>query len=555
MKSYHVDCGLGIISGRIAIDGPIINDKSSFVIAARRSLFEPYMKYVNNENAQNVRPYFYDINSKVNYIFNQNNRLYLSCYVGHDNLNVINSQDMDYGNITGTLRFNHIFNDKLFSNTSLIFSKYNMSVNTSNTSQDTISWKAKLGLEHYEFKNNFVYILQKHKIEFGIQSIFYTFHPGEEIPAEGNILPTTKVADQYSLESALFFDDNIKLFEKLELQVGFRLSNYNCIGKADVYNYMEGEPRDNAYIKDTIHYGKGKIFQTYNNIEPRVTIKYSINDFQAITASYNKMKQYVQLVTFTFSPQPYDMWKPSDNYIKPLSADQYSIGWFLNIKDEGLDFSVESYYKSLKNVIETKPGSDNPFNTNIDAAIVQGIGEAYGAEFSASRSKDNFSGTLSYTWSRSLLKFDSEFLEDKINLGKTFPSDYDIPNKINITGEYRLNKRLSFTANFIYQTGRPLSLPSGQFYYMNNLMSYYSGKNQFRYKPYHRLDLGAILRNKQKPNRKWQGYWALSVYNVYDRQNEYYIGIQNKNDGTRNTEAVSMWIFGIVPSLSYNIKF
>ena len=182
MKSYHADCGLGLISGRIAIDGPVINDKSSFVVAARRSLFEPYMKYINNENAKNVRPYFYDINSKINYIFNQNNRLYLSCYVGFDQLTVLKQEDMDYGNVTGTLRFNDIFNDKLFSNTSLIFSKYNMSVNTSNNSLDTVSWQVELGLEHYEFKNDFVYILQKHKIKFGVQSIFYTFHPGEDIP-------------------------------------------------------------------------------------------------------------------------------------------------------------------------------------------------------------------------------------------------------------------------------------------------------------------------------------------------------------------------------------
>ena len=555
MKSYHADCGLGLISGRLEVEGPIINDKSSFVIAARRSLFEPYMKYVNNDNAKSVRPYFYDINSKVNYIFDPNNRLYLSGYFGSDNFYVINSQNMFYGNITGTLRFNHIFNEKLFSNTSLIFSKYSMWVTTTNTFYDTVSWKSKLGLDHYEFKNDFTYILLKHKIKFGVQSIFYTFHPGEQTPVSGNVYTFTKIPDQNSLESALFLDDNIKLFRKLEMQAGVRLSNYNCIGKADVYSYMEGEPRDNAFIEDTLHYAKGKIFQTYSNLEPRVSIKYSLNDCHAITVSYNKLVQYVQLVTFTFSPQPYDMWKPSDNYIKPLSGDQFSLGWFLQLKDKGLNFSIETYYKSLKNVIEAKPGNGNPFNTNIDAAIVQGTGKAYGAEFSANIAKDGFSGMISYTRSRSLLRFNSEFLEDKINLGKTFPSDYDLPDKINATGEYHVSKRLSFSFNFIYQTGRPLSLPSGQFYYLNNLMSYYSGKNQFRYRPYHRLDIGAILRSKQKPNRIWKGYWAFSVYNVYDRQNDYYIGITNKNDGTRNTQATSLWIFGIVPSLSYNIKF
>lgn len=553
LKTYHVDAGLGLISGRLAIEGPVIKDKSSFVVAARRSLFEPYMKYVNNDNARNVRPYFYDINSKVNYIINQNNRLYLSCYLGADQIAVLKQENMDYGNITGTIRFNHLFNDKLFSNTSVIFSKYNMVVNNT---QDSISWKGKLGLEHYEFKSDFVYTLHQHKIKFGIQSIFYTFHQNEQAIKEDNSLSSDiKINDKYAIESALFIDDNIKLLDKLEVHAGLRLSNYNCLGKADVYNYLDNKPRSNDYIKDTVHYGNGKIYQTFNNLEPRITIKYTINNFQALTASYNKMKQYVQLVTFTFSPQPYDIWKPSDNYIKPLSSDQFSLGWFLQLKNKGLDFAIESYYKLVQNVIEAKPGNANPFNKNIDAAIVQGTGKSYGLEFSAGKSKGRVTGILSYTWSRSVRKFDSNFLEEKINLGKPYSSDYDIPHKINIAGEFEISKRFSLTGNFIYQSGRPLSLPSGQFYIMNNVMSYYSGKNQYRYSPFHRLDLGAILRNKQKSDRTWQSYWVLSVYNVYNRQNEYYMGIRNKNNGTRDTEAISMWIFGVVPSLSYNVKF
>jgi hypothetical protein len=553
MKSYHIDGGLGIISGRIAVEGPIEKDKSSFIIAARRSIFEPYMKYVDNENAKDLRPYFYDINSKFNYIFNQNNRLYLSCYYGADQMSVIDEQNQQYGNITGTLRFNHIFNDRLFSNTSLIFSSYKMAVD--NKSDDTLKWAANMGLEHYEFKNDFVYSLLRHNFKFGLQSIFYTFHPGERIPDAINKYTTRiKIDDEYSLESALFLEDNIKVFNNLEVKAGLRLSNYNCFGSADIYVYRDGEPRSNDYITDTLRYKNGEIIKSYNYLEPRLSLKYTISEFQSVSASYNNMKQYVQLVTRTFSPQPYDMWKPSDNYIKPLSVDQLSLGWFVQLKDRGLDFSIESYYKILDNVVDVKAGTETFFNTNINSAIVQGTGKSYGVEFSANRNKGKLTGALSYTWSRSLRKVDSKYLEEKINLGKEYPTDYDIPHKISISGEYELSKRLSFTANFIYQTGRPLSYPSGQFYYMNSLMSYYSGKNQQRYSAFHRLDVGLILRNKPRFNQLWHSYWVLSIYNIYNRENEYFSGIRYKENG-RNTELVSLWIFNVVPSLTYNFKF
>ena len=552
LKTYHVDAGLGIISARMLVEGPIIKDKSSFVIAARRSLFEPYMKYIPNDNAKVLRPYFFDLNTKVNYIFNQNNRLYLSYYMGFDQMAILKEQNQTYGNVTATLRYNHIFNEKIFSNTSLIFSKYKMSVDKS---EDSLSWKSNMGLEHYELKNDYVITLQRHKFKFGLQSIFYNFHPGEQIPTGNNIYFTRyKVDDQYSLETALFFDDNIKLFKNFEIQAGLRLSNYNCLGKADVYNYFEDEPRNNAFIKDTIHYGKGKIYQTYNNFEPRITLKYILNETQTITASYNNMKQYVQLVTRTFSPQPYDMWKPSDNYIKPLSADQYSIGWFLHLSEKGYDFSIESFYKTLKNVIEVKAGVETVFNTNVDAAIVQGTGKAYGLEFSAGKTSGKLTGTVSYTYSRSFHTVNSDFIEKVSNWKMTFPTDYDIPHKLNIAGEYQINKRLSLTGNFIYQTGRPASFPSSQFFYMNNLMSNYTGKNQYRLRAFHHLDLGAMLYSKEMANRKWHSYWALSIYNVYNRENEYFSGIRNI-PGTRNTEAMSIWIFSVVPSLSYNFKF
>ena len=551
MKNYHFSGSVGVIAVGGTAEGPIVNDKSSFFISARRSIFEPYMKYVKNDNAKELRPYFYDINSKVNYIFDANNRLYFSWYIGGDVMSVSSLQAQSYGNYTGTLRFNHIFNDKLFSNTSLIFSSYNMSVDM----RDTFPWQADLGLEHYELKSDFLYMQSRHRMKFGVQSIFYVFHPGERVPLTANdISLKVNIDDQYAIESALFFDDNIKISEKIELQAGLRFSNYNCIGNADVYKYVDGEPLSNTNIIDTISYKNGEIYKTYNGLEPRVSLKFNIAQGQAVTASYNHIKQYVQLVSRTFSPQPCDMWKPSNSYIKPLEADQVSVGWLKQWKDRGFDISIESFYKWLDNVIEAKAGTEVILNPNLDAAIVQGTGRAYGIEFAANKRKGRFTGIFSYTWSRSLRKVDGNSLEEKVNLGKEFATDYDIPHKINIIGEYELSKRVSLTANFIYQTGRPLSYPSGQFIYMNNLMSYYAGKNMQRYNDFHRLDLGVVVRNRPKPKRKWQSSWNFSVYNVYNRENEYFNGIRYKN-GTRDTEAVSLWIFNVVPSVTYNFKF
>lgn len=557
MRSFHVSARLGLITSGLTVEGPVKKDKSSFIVAARRSLFEPYLKFVNNENAKDTRPYFYDLNSKVNYIINENNRAYLSCYLGKDiineNISSPYNNRANYGNITGTLRFNHIFNERLFSNTSVIFSNYNMQVNRY---YDTIPYKSQMGLDHYEFKNEFNYSLLRHKFDFGIQAINYVFNPGEQIPYAGNysIIKKIILPAQHSVEAAFFISDNYGITQALELQIGIRFSNYNFIGPSSVFIYQSNEPRNALNIIDTLYYGKNNIIKTYNNIEPRVSIKYNISENQTATVSYNKMAQNVQLVSRTFDPLPSDIWKPSDNYIKPLTGHQFAAGWSIFWPLKSIYFSVESYYKILENVIEVKPGTSIYFNENIDAGLLQGSGRAYGIELSFNKTEGRFTGIISFTKSKTERKIDSKFLEDKINLGKYYPTDYDIPNKFTFAGELKVSKRLSFTVSFFYQTGRPVSLPSGQFFYYNNLMPYYSGKNQERYPSYNHLDLGAVLYNKQRIGRKWQGCWTLSIYNVYSRENFYYLIIRNV-ENSRNTQALKMWCFDIVPSLTYSLKF
>lgn len=338
MKSFHASAGIGVVTSKLTLEGPILKDKSSFIFAVRRSYIDLFFKYIPNDNVHDVKTYFYDLNSKVNYIINNNNRIYLSCYLGND-LTDVSSYNEEYGNITSTLRYNHIFNKKLFSNTSLIFSKYNMA---NGQSSELWAWKNNVGLDHYEFKNAFTYFTSKHRFEFGVKAIYYTFYPGDLQPVgDSSRIVKIKIPKQYALESAVYLEDIFQVNPKIEIQYGVRLSDYNFLGPSDIYRYAENEPKDPTTIVDTIHYTRNKVIQSYINIEPRVSFKYSIQDNHIIKISYNKMSQYIQQVSNSYTPLPYDMWKASNNYIKPLTGHQFAIGYFSELSDKSLEFSLE----------------------------------------------------------------------------------------------------------------------------------------------------------------------------------------------------------------------
>jgi len=551
LKSFHGMAGIGLIASKLTLEGPLIKDKSSFIIAARRSYVDLFFKYLPNENVHGVKTYFYDFNSKLNYIINDNNRIYLSCYLGND-LTEASSYNEEYGNITTTLRYNHIFNQKIFSNTSLIFSKYNMA---NSQSSELWSWKNNVGLDHYEFKNEFAYFTNQHKIDFGIKGIYYTFYPGNLKPVgDSSKIVKIQIPDQYAFESAIYMEDNFQISSKIEIQCGIRFSYYAYLGAADINIYSENQPKDITTIVDTIHYKRNAIIRSYNNLEPRLSVRYSLAENHAIKLSYNRMTQYIQQVTNSLAPTPYDMWKASNNYIRPLKGDQLALGYFSKIFNQSLEFSLEFYYKTLQNVIDVKPGTDISLNPNLDAGLLQGKGRAYGIELMANKTNGKLTGMISYTWSRSLKKINSKFQEERINFGNYYPADYDIPHKITFAAEYKVTNRFSLTTDFAYLSGRPVTLPSGEYIYFYTLLPYYSGKNLDRLPPYHRLDIGAVLHSKQKEDRKWEGFWTFSIYNVYGRKNTYSEYIRRKPD-TKDTEAVKIWIMGVVPSLSYSIKF
>jgi hypothetical protein len=551
IKSFHVNGGIGLLSSNLTLEGPVVKDKSSFIIAARRSYVDLFFKYIPNEQVHDVKTYFYDVNSKVNFIINQNNRIYLSCYLGKD-LTGLAYYKEEYGNITGTLRYNHIFSNKFFSNTSIIFSKYNMS---DGGSGNEWGWENKVGLDHYEFKNALSYFTAKHRIEMGIKAIYYIFYPGDLKPVgDSSKTLTMNIPDEYALESALYLSDEYQVLPGLVVQYGAYFSYYTLLGPLDVFEYAPGEPMDPSTITDTVIYKRNELISDNHSIEPRISIKYNLSENHALKISYNRMAQYIQQISNTTLPLPYNMWKASDPYIKPLRGNQYALGYFSNLWSNKFELSCEIYYKTLENVIEVKPGTDISLNPTIDAGLLQGKGRAYGIEVMATKTQGRLTGMLSYAWSRTEKKIDSKFQEERINLGNYYPADYDIPNKLTITGQYSITYRFSLTTDFTYQTGRPVTLPAGQYVFFNSLMPYYPDKNMERLPDFHRLDIGVVLKNKQKADRNFESYWTFSVYNVYGRENTYSIYIRRKPE-SKDTEAIKLWIFSVVPSISYNFKF
>jgi hypothetical protein len=551
MKKFHGNAGIGLLSSNAELEGPILKDKASFVLAARRSYLDLFFKFIPNKNLEDFRTYFYEINSKVNFIINPKNRLFISTYMGND-LTDTKNQDQEYGNITTTLRYNHIYSSKLFSNTSLVYSKYKMSIVDSSGGS---SWKDKMGLEHYELKSSFSYYAQKHNIEFGVRCINYKFYPGEYESIKQNLLNSQfRLSTEHALESSAYLSDIYKLNSGIEIQYGARFSLFHFLGPASVYKYPEGQVRDPFDITDTIDYGRNDVIQSYANVEPRISLKFNLNPNNTVKVSYNKMAQYIQQVSNTVFPMPYDTWKPCNSYILPLVGHQFALGYYTSVKHSTIELSAEIYYKRLYNVLSVKPGTDIWLNKTLDAGLLQGKGKAYGIEVMANKIEGKLTGMVSYCWSRSLQKVDSDFPEERINSGSYYSADNDMPHKFTFSGEYRVSERFSWTCGFMFQSGRPISLPDGQYVYMGSYLPFYSGKNLDRLPAYHRLDIGAILRGKNKPWKKVHGTWTFSIYNLYARKNPYTTFIRRKSN-SKDTEAVTMWAMGIVPSLSYSLKF
>ncbi len=529
-KNFGMTGGIGLISSRLLAEGPIVKDKGSFLVAGRSSYAHLFLKLADNNNSA----YFYDLNTKLNYKLNDNNNLFLSGYFGRDVFSLNEQFINTYGNSVLNLRWNHLFNDKLFSNASFIYSDYYYGLTL-----DFIGFNWESGIKNYNFKYDFKhYLSDNFKLYYGANAIYYDFNPGriEPINSESGI-NEKQLAKKYAFEPAFYLDAEQKLSSKLSVNYGLRYSMF----------YRLGEETINIYENKTI--------ASFDNLEPRIALAYTINDEQSIKASYNRMSQYLHLISNTQSPTPLDVWAPSDNFLKPQILDQFAVGYFKNIKNGDYTLEVESFYKTVKNRLDYIDGADLIANEAIEQVLLPGKTRAYGLELMVKKNVGKLSGWISYTLSRSEQKTEGRTpIETGINNGDWYKTGWDKTHNIYVTGSYKWNEKWSFGSIFTYQTGQPVTFPTGQYQYQGINVPVYGNRNEDNLPSYHRIDISATLNPTKNKDRKWQGEWVFSVYNLYGRKNAASINFrQNKDDGSN--EAVKLSIFGIVPSVTYNFKF
>jgi hypothetical protein len=558
-KDFHMNGGIGLISSRLLAEGPLVKDKGSFLIGGRASYAHLFLK-LSEDNKDNAA-YFYDLNTKLSYKVNDNNSLYLSGYFGRDVFSINKSFSNTYGNATLNLRWNHLYSDKLFSNLSLIYSDYYYGLDL-----DFVGFKWDSGIKNYNIKYDFKhYISDKFKLNYGLSGIYYEFNPGTIKPTgEVSGINPDQLDKKYAFEPSVYLDAESQLSKKITIAYGLRYSLFYRLGSSTVNYYANNNPvvfNSNTAIYEkgkptsTAYFGKNKVIQDYNNLEPRFAVSYQLNDDESFKASYNRMAQYLQLISNTSSPTPLDVWMPSDKYIKPQIADQVALGYFRNLNNGAYSLEVETYYKEIQNRLDYIDGADLIANDAIEQVILNGQMRAYGLEIMFKKNEGKFNGWISYTLSKSEQQTPGRTPEETgINNGQWYSSAYDKTHNLAITSAYNLNDKWSFGANFALQSGQPVTYPNSQYEYLGIKVPNYGLRNENRLPAYHHLDVSATLTSRKNKNRNWKGEWVFSIYNLYNRQNAASINFRQNVDSGAN-EAVQTSIFGIVPAVSYNFKF
>lgn len=554
---FGMNGGIGLVSSRLLAEGPIVKDKSSFLLAGRASYAHLFLKLAKNKNSA----YFYDLNTKISFKLDPNNNVYLSGYFGRDVFSLSNSFVNTYGNSTLNLRWNHLYSDRLFSNLSLIYSDYYYGLDL-----DLVGFLWKSGIQNYHIKYDFKhYLTDKVKLNYGLSSVYYNFNPGTIEPSNATSgINYKQLEKKYALEPALYLEAEQQVGQSLTLSYGMRYSMFYRMGSSTVNWYTNNQavvfnPELQIYEKGkpigSTYYGSGKVISSFKNLEPRFSASYELNSNQSIKASYNRMVQYLQLISNTASPTPLDVWTPSDRYIKPQLVDQVALGFFQNFKDDNYSLEVETYYKKTKNRIDYIDGADLIANEALEQIILNGEMRSYGLELLVRKNTGKWNGWISYTLSKSEQRTPGRTPQETgINGGQWYRSGYDKTHNLSVTNSYILNRKWTFGANFVLQSGQPVTYPNGQYEYQGITIPSYGLRNQDRLPTYHHLDISATYTPKPAKKKGWQSEWVFSIYNLYGRKNAASISFR-QNETTGSNEAVRLSIFGMIPSFSYNFKF
>lgn len=554
-RNYQATGGIGLVASRLLLEGPIKRDTASFLIGGRSSYAHLFLPLFGNDNIA----YFYDLNTKVSYNLNKNNRLFLSGYFGRDVFKISESFGNTFGNTTLNLRWNHLYSDKLFSNLSMIYSDYYFGLELK-----FVEFKFDSGIRNFNLKYDLThYISDNLRLRYGLNSIYYKFNPGTVKPTrETSGVNPSKLTDKYAWENAVYGAAEIKVSDDISAQTGLRLSAFTRLGQSELFQYENDNPvlyneafgiYEKAKPNDTISYKRSETIKSFAHLEPRLAISYSLNDNSSLKASYNRMVQYIHLISNTTSPTPFDIYAPSGKYIDPQVADQVAIGYFKNF--ENYSFEVETFFKKVHNRLDYIDGADLIANNAIEQILLKGQARAYGLEVLLRKNTGKLQGWFAYTLSNSEQRTPGRtVVESGINNGDWYKTSWDKTHDFSVTGSYKISKSWTFGSNFIFQTGRPTTFPEGQYNYYGMVVPVYEARNSSRMPAFHHLDISATLTPKPEKERRWRGEWVFSIYNVYNKKNAASITF-SENVDTNQNEAVQLSIFGIVPSITYNFKF
>ncbi|MDH7462380.1 TonB-dependent receptor [Chitinophagaceae bacterium 26-R-25] len=551
-KDFTGSAGIGLLTSRVNIEGPLIKDKASFILGGRTT-YANWLLQALPDQYKNSKANFYDLNLNANYEMNKKNTLFVTGYFSKDRFNLNNDTTYGYSNQNVSVKWKHIFNNKM--NATVVTGYDGYKYNITSDANPVNAYDLKFDINQLYLRAGFNYYLNsKHTLDFGGSTLHYKLHPGNLQPLGDKAITTPDVVPaEQAFESALYVNDKYNVTQNLTIEGGVRYSMFNNMGPQTINNYAPGLPKTEDNILDTSVYSQGQVTKTYHGPEFRVSARYSITDNLSIKAGYNTQRQYIHMLSNTTAMAPTDIWKLSDPNIKPQFGDQVSFGIYKNFKSNTIETSIEVYYKHIKDYLDYKSGAQLVLNHHIETDVINTVGKAYGVEFLVRKTQGKLNGWLSYTYSRTLLKMDDPSVGESVNKGAFYPSNYDKPHDVTLVGNYRFSHRFSTSLNATYSTGRPITLPVGIFYYGGSARTLYSDRNAYRIPDYFRMDFAMNIEGNHKVHQKTHNSWTIGVYNLTGRKNPYSVYYTSENG---KVQGYKLSIFGsAIPYVNFNIRF
>lgn len=552
-KKFSGGGGIGPLTSRLTLEGPIVKEKSAFIISGRSSYSDWIIRRLSDSKLRQSAASFHDLSAHISYELNEKNAIYATAYASSDRFRLASDSVYRYQNRNASLKWRHNFNNKLYGVLTSTFSQYTYDI--TNEKNDVNAARLNYDIQQGNLHTDFTYYLSnKHTLDFGGSSQLYVIAPGNLQPLGDKSLVLPNVLEQEKgLESALYFSDRIDFTQRLSVSVGLRYSFFQALGPRSVYQYASADVRTQSSITDTLRYGSGKVLANYHGPEYRLSARYSLTDNTSVKFSYNRTRQYIHQLSNTASVSPADIWKLSDNYIRPQIGDQVSVGYYRNFKSNTIETSVETYYKLLRDFVDYKGGATLLLNPHIETDVVNAKGRAYGVEVMVKKLTGKLNGWVSYTYSRSLVQVNAGTPTEQINGGRYYPSNFDKPHDFTLIGNYRFSRRFSTSLNFTYSTGRPITLPLAKYSVGNSMRVYYSDRNAYRVPDYLRADIGINIEGNHKVKKLAHGSWTFGMYNVTGRQNPYSVYFKSVNG---QIKGYKISVFGRpIPNITYNFKF